>query len=213
MEPAAPVTQQPRGAVEGVLQVTLLIAGLVLFLGIHAVPMLSSVRGNLAQKLGENGYKGLFTLVSAAGLVLIVYGYGSARSEGPPMVYDPPQWTRHVTMLLMVPVFIFLVSAYIPSRIGRVLKHPMLVAVKLWALAHLLSNGDLASVLLFGGFFAWAVADRISVKRRGAGVGKGPVGELEPGRFSDVIVIVAGLVLYGLFVWKLHAILFGVPVG
>lgn len=189
----------------------LLVAGLILFLGVHLVPVFSSVRGTLTSRLGQNGYKGLFTLLSFAGLGLIIYGYGLARLEGTPLVYDPPFWLRHVTMLLMVPVFIFLVAAYVPSRISKTLKHPMLVAVKLWALSHLLANGDLASVLLFGGFLAWAVADRISLKRRGPGAGQIAAAK-DPGKFSDVVVILIGLVLYGLFVWKLHAWLIGVPV-
>jgi uncharacterized membrane protein len=191
----------------------LLIAGLILFLGVHTLPMFSAVRGSLTEKLGENGYKGLFTIVSVVGLCLIIYGYGAARAEGPPLVYDPPFWLRHVTMLLMVPVFIFLVAAYVPCKIRRALKHPMLVAIKLWAFSHLLANGDLASVLLFGGFFVWAIADRISVKRRGLGVPQAAGAVAVPGKYSDIGVILAGLVLYGLFVWKLHVLLIGVPVG
>ncbi|GAB4513550.1 MAG: NnrU family protein [Roseibium sp.] len=189
----------------------LLIAGLVLFLGIHTLPMQRSGRAALVSRVGENGYKGLFALVSFVGLGLIIFGYGQARLEGPPLLYDPPFWLRHVTMLLMAPVFIFLVAAYVPSRISQALKHPMLVAVKLWALSHLLANGDLASFLLFGGFFVWAVADRISLKKRGPGAGQIAAAR-DPGRFSDVVVILLGLVLYGLFVWKLHAWLIGVPV-
>ncbi len=192
----------------------LLIAGLVLFLGIHTLPMFPATRNGLVSRLGETPYKGLYTLLSFVGLGLIVYGYGVARFEGPPVLYDPPFWLRHVTMLFMVPVFIFLVAAYVPSRIKTVLKHPMVVAVKLWALAHLLANGDLASVLLFGGFLAWAVADRISVKRRGPGAGQiGALATAKPGKYSDFVVILLGLVLYGLFAWKLHALLIGVPVA
>lgn len=186
----------------------MLIIGLVLFLGIHSVPIVRSRREALVAKFGENGYKGLFSLVSAVGFVLIIYGYGVARYEGP-ILYDPPHWLRHVTMLFMVPVFIFLVAAYVPSRIRAALKHPMLVAVKLWAFSHLLVNGDLASVLLFGSFLAWAVLDRISVKRRGAAVACAA----DAGKLADVGVILAGLVLYGLFVWKFHVLLIGVPVG
>ena len=177
------------------------------------MPMLQATRDGLVTKLGENGYKVVFSLVSLVGFVLIVYGYGVARFEGSPVIYDPPLWLRHVTMLLMVPVFIFLVAAYVPCKINRALKHPMLVAIKLWAFSHLLVNGDLASVLLFGAFFLWAVADRISVKRRGPGASKVPSAAGEPGSYSDVGVILAGLVIYGLFVWKLHVWLFGVPVG
>ena len=191
----------------------LLIAGLVLFLGMHMLPMFAGVRAGLVSRLGENGYKGLFTLVSLAGFALAIYGYGVARFEGSPVIYDPPFWLRHVTMLLMVPVFIFLAAAYVPCRIQKTLKHPMLVAVKLWAFSHLLANGDLASVLLFGGFLAWAVADRISLKRRGPGAGQLAATAGDPGRFSDMIVILIGLALYGAFVWKLHAWLIGVPVA
>lgn len=191
----------------------LLIAGLVLFLGMHMLPMFAGVRAGLVSRFGENGYKGLFTLVSLAGFALVIYGYGVARFEGSPVIYDPPFWLRHVTMLLMVPVFIFLAAAYVPCRIQKTLKHPMLVAVKLWAFSHLLANGDLASVLLFGGFLAWAVADRISLKRRGPGAGQLAATAGDPGRFSDMIVILIGLALYGAFVWKLHAWLIGVPVA
>ncbi|WP_428642551.1 NnrU family protein [Roseibium sp.] len=191
---------------------TLLVAGLVLFLGIHSLPMVPSVRGGLQSKLGENGYKGLFALVSFAGFGLLIYGYGLARMDGSPILYDPPLWARHLTMLLMLPVFIFLVAAYVPCRIKVALKHPMLVAVKLWAFAHLLANGDLASVLLFGGFLVWAVVDRISVKRRGPGAGQLAFVSGKPGKLSDIGVILAGLVVYGLFVWKLHPLLIGVPV-
>ena len=190
-----------------------LVAGLILFLGIHFLPMFPARRAGLISKLGENGYKGFYSLIAAIGLGLIIYGYGEARMEGPPLIYDPPFWLRHVTMLLMVPVFIFLVAAYVPCKIRRTLKHPMLVAIKLWALSHLLANGDLASVLLFGGFFIWAVADRISVKRRGLNMGQAVGGSGEPGKYSDVVVILVGLALYGLFVWKLHVLLIGVPVG
>ncbi|WP_299814564.1 NnrU family protein [uncultured Roseibium sp.] len=190
----------------------LLVAGLVLFLGVHLVPTRPALRSGLISKLGEYGYKGAFTLISAAGFILIVYGYGAARFDGSPILYDPPVWLRHVTLLLMIPVFIFLVAAYVPCRIRNALKHPMLVAIKLWALSHLLANGDLASVLLFGSFMAWAVFDRISVKRRGPGAGQPDFVSGDPGKWSDVSVILVGLALYGLFVWKLHALLIGVSV-
>lgn len=189
----------------------LLIAGLILFLGIHSLPMFADKRSALEEKFGVLGYKGLFAVVSALGFVMIIYGYGAARAAGPAIIYDPPFWLRHVTMLFMVPVFIFLVAAYVPCRIKKALKHPMLVAVKLWAFSHLLTNGDLASVLLFGSFLVWAVADRISLKRRG--LGGGAVMAKEPGKFSDIIVILIGLGLYVLFAFKLHVLLIGVPVA
>ncbi|MBD1549357.1 NnrU family protein [Roseibium aggregatum] len=189
----------------------LLVLGLLVFLGAHALPIFSGARNALVARLGAMPYRGLFSVVSAVGLVLIVMGYGQARMDGSPLLYDPPAWTRHVTMLLMLPVFVLLIATYVPGRIRKITRHPMLVAVKLWALAHLLSNGDLASVLLFGGFLVWAVADRISVKRRGDPgtpfsvevAGKGPA--------ADIFAIVAGLVVYGLFVWKGHALVIGVP--
>jgi uncharacterized membrane protein len=189
----------------------LLIAGLILFLGTHSLPMFADKRLALEEKFGVLGYKGLFAVVSAIGFVMIIYGYGAARAAGPAIIYDPPFWLRHVTMLFMVPVFIFLVAAYVPCRIKKALKHPMLVAVKLWAFSHLLTNGDLASVLLFGSFLVWAVADRISLKRRG--LGGGAVMAKEPGKFSDIIVILIGLGLYVLFAFKLHVLLIGVPVA
>ncbi len=189
----------------------MLVAGLVLFLGVHCIPMFPARREALREKLGSMGYRGVFALVSAVGFALIIYGYGKAWEEGPVFVYEPPFWLRHVTMLFMVPVFIFLAAAYVPCRIKKALKHPMLVAIKLWAFSHLLANGDLASVLLFGSFLVWAILDRISVKRRTTT--NSAVTVAEPGRYSDIIVILVGLALYGLFVWKLHMLLIGVPVG
>lgn len=191
----------------------MLIAGLIVFLGCHCIPMFPDRRAGLQDKFGVNGYRVVFSLVSAAGLALIIYGYGQAWDEGPVFIYEPPYWLRHVTMLFMVPVFIFLVAAYVPCRIKRALKHPMLVAVKLWAFSHLLVNGDLASVLLFGSFLVWAVADRVSVKRRAGAGGADADTDTQPGRYSDIAVILVGLALYGLFVWKLHVLLIGVPVG
>ncbi|PVB63375.1 NnrU family protein [Labrenzia sp. 011] len=190
----------------------LLVAGLILFLGIHLLPTAPSLRAAFVSKLGEIGYKGLFSVISAVGFVLIVYGYGSARFDGSPLIYDPPVWMRHITLLLMIPAFIFLVAAYVPCAIRARLKHPMLVAVKTWAFTHLLANGDLASVVLFGSFLAWAVFDRISLKRRGPGAGQLEFVAGKPRKWSDAAVILAGLVLYGLFVWKLHALLIGVSV-
>lgn len=188
----------------------LLVCGLGVFLGSHLIPVFPELKARMVGKLGENGYKGLFSISAALGLGLIIYGFGVARADGAPILYDPPVWLRHVTMLFMIPVFIFLVAAYVPCRIKAVLKHPMLVAVKLWAVSHLLANGDLASVLLFGGFLAWAVIDRISVKRRGTV--RGDAAGAAPPASRDIVVILAGLALYGLFVWKLHTLLIGVPV-
>lgn len=188
---------------------TLLILGLVLFLGMHSVSIVAPAWRDAQAARNEKAWKGFYTLVSVAGLVLIIYGYGLARQQ-PVLLYAPPTWLRHLAMLLLVPVFPLLLAPYFPGRIKTALKHPMLVATKLWALAHLLTNGTLADVLLFGGFLVWAVAERISFKRRA----QRPIPGAPPLAINDAIVVLAGLALYGLFVWRAHAWLMGVsPMG
>jgi uncharacterized membrane protein len=192
----------------------MLILGLVLFLGIHSVSIVSADgRNRLVQTMGEGPWKGLYSLVSLAGFVLIVVGYGAAR-EAPVLLYTLPSGFRHLAALLMLPVFVLLLATYLPGRIQRAAKHPMLLAVKLWALAHLLANGTLADVLLFGGFLAWAVVDRISVKKRAA-AGQLRAGPVLPGsKANDAIALVGGLGIYVLFVVWAHAWLIGVrPFG
>ncbi|HSH27474.1 MAG TPA: NnrU family protein [Wenzhouxiangella sp.] len=187
---------------------SLLIAGLLLFLGVHSISIVSwRWRDSMVAKMGELPFKGVYGLISIVGLVLIVIGYGQARME-PVWLWHPPAFMRHIAMLLMLFAFPALVAAYFPGRIQQALKHPMLVAVKAWALAHLLVNGTLAAVLLFGGFLVWAVVDRISLKRRPART----IPQLPRSRVNDVIVIVAGLALYVAFVFWLHPLLFGVAV-
>lgn len=192
-----------------------LILGLALFLGVHSVSIVSPQgRNALAQRMGEGGFKGLYTLVSFAGLALIVWGYGLAR-EAPVLLYTLPNGFRYLAPLLMLPVFVLLFAAYLPGRIQRAAKHPMLLAVKFWALAHLLTNnGTLADVLLFGGFLAWAVADRISVKRRAAAglLRSAPTRAGRP--VNDAIALVGGLAVYAVVVLWLHGWLIGVaPMG
>ena len=186
-----------------------LLAGLVIFLGVHGVTIVApGWRAAQVAKRGELAWKGLYSVVSALGLVLIVVGYGLARRE-PVVLYAPPAGMRHIALLLMLPVFPLLLAAYLPGRIQRVAKHPMLLAVKLWALAHLLANGTLADVLLFGAFLAWAVVDRISVKRRApADTHQAPAAPPRPA--NDAIALVAGLALYGLFIAGGHRWLTGV---
>lgn len=187
---------------------TELTLGLILFLGIHSISIVSARgRNALAGRLGEWPFKGLYSLVAIVGLVLVVRGYGDARLD-PVVLYTSPSWMSHVVMLLMLPVFPLLLAAYFPGRISVALKHPMLVAVKTWALAHLLVNGTLADALLFGGFLAWAVVDRISMKHRT----ERPHPTLPASWLNDVIVVVAGLALYVLFVFWLHPVWIGVPV-
>lgn len=187
-----------------------LVIGLIVFLGVHLVPTSPPARDGLVAKLGENGYKGAFSLASLLGFVLIVWGMAMARhSTADPQLWTPPVWTRHLAFALMLPSFILLVAAYVPSRIRDMVKHPMLAAVKIWALAHLIANGDLAGLLLFGSFLAWAVYDRISVKRRGA---KGPLGDRHAGGIAnDGIVVLVGLIAYlAMFRWG-HPLLLGIP--
>ncbi len=184
---------------------TLLVLGLVLFLGIHSVSIVAPAWRDAQAARNEKAWKGVFALVSLVGFVLLVYGYGLAR-QSPLVLYTPPAGMRHLVMLLMLPVFPLLLAAYLPGRIKTLTKHPMLLATKLWALSHLLVNGTLADVLLFGGFLTWAVADRISLKRR---VPR-PVPGAPPSAMNDVIAVVVGLALYGLFVWQAHLWLIGV---
>ncbi len=185
---------------------TLLILGLILFLGWHLLPTRPDLRARLVARLGEGPYKGLFSLVSIAAFVLLVWGYRAAPFVP---VWDPPVWMRHLTLLLMVLAAILMVAAYVPGRIKAKLKHPFLTSVKTWAVAHLLANGDLASILLFGSFLAYAVYDRISVKGRQER-GLVTVAASGPVR-NDVIAVVGGLVVYVVIAFWLHPLL-GVPV-
>lgn len=186
----------------------ILILGLLVFFSCHVVPMSPATRDGLRERLGENGYRGLFTAVAIAGFVLIVWGYGIAR-ETPIDIYTPPFWLRHVTALLMLPVFVLLIAVYLPSRIKAAVKHPMLIAVKIWAVAHLLANGTLADILLFGSFLIWAGVDLRSANMRG---GTGPVKQMYGPVRNDIIAIVGGLAIYGVFAVWLHEWLIGLPV-
>jgi uncharacterized membrane protein len=187
-----------------------LILGIIVFLGIHSVRIVAPEwRLAKIEQWGEGRWKALYSLISLIGFVLVVWGYGMARL-GAPILYEPPVWIKHITALLMLFAFIFLgVFIAKPGRMKPALKHPMLIAIKTWALAHLLANGDLASLILFLSFLGWAVADRIAIKRQErAGLA---VPYIVPGPVSnDVIAVIVGVVLYALFVWKLHLLLIGV---
>ena len=184
-----------------------LIAGLVLFLGIHSISIVApQLRNRLADSLGAMWQIG-YSIEAALGLGLIIYGYGLARMS-PIVLYTPPPVLRYVTLVLMVIAMPLLLATYLPGRIQSAVRHPMLTAVKAWSLGHLLSNGTLADVLLFGSFLAWAVADRISLKRRSPR----PVPGLPPSSANDLIVIVVGLALTIAFVYGLHTWLIGIPV-
>jgi uncharacterized membrane protein len=185
----------------------ILVAGLLLFLGPHVLTTFRKRRQGVIDRIGENVYKGVYSLVSLAGVVLMFYGYAEYRATGWINVWNPPAWTRHVAVALIWPAMICLVATYSPGRIKTALKHPMLVGLKLWALAHLLANGDLGSMVLFGSLLAYAVFDRISLKRRtDAGAPPIPVGGLR----NDVIAVVGGTALYVLLGWWFHPYVIGV---
>ncbi len=187
-----------------------LLLGLVVFFAAHSVSIVDEPwRNRVAAKMGEGPWKGVYSLASLAGFALVVWGYGLARQD-PVVLYLPPAWLRHLAMLLLVPVFPLLLAAYLPGRIQSAVRHPMLLATKLWAVAHLAANGMLADVVLFGAFLAWAVVDRISMKRRTPR----PVPHAPASKVNDLIAVIAGLGLYVAFVLWLHAWLIGVsPIG
>jgi uncharacterized membrane protein len=171
----------------------IMIIGLATFLGSHTFVTMRSARAAVVARLGEWPYKILFAIVSFVGLWLIGWGFAEYRAAGFVNIWMPPPWTRHITLLLVWPAIICVTAAYIPGDIKRVLKHPMLVGVKLWAVAHLISNGDLGSIILFGSILAWAVYDRITLKRRSDPGGPPiPIG----GRRNDIAAIIVGTILY-----------------
>ena len=190
---------------------TILILGLVVFIGSHAFTMARGPRAQAIARLGEGPYKGLYSLVSLIGLVLIVWGFGQYRAGGYTQVWNPPVWTRHLAVLLVWPAFVAFVAAYLPWRIKGALKHPMLAGLKIWALAHLLANGDLGSMLLFGALLAWAVAARISTKRRDEVRDHGGPAAAPAGWRNDILAVGIGTALYLVFLLWLHPLLIGVP--
>jgi uncharacterized membrane protein len=187
----------------------ILILGLILFLGTHLFTTRRAARRQAQERFGENGYKIAYSLLSAVGLILMVIGYGAQREAGPIPIWDPPTAFRHLALLINLPIFILLAAAYLPGRIKSAAKHPMLLAVKIWALAHLLANGDLASILLFGSLLAWGVIARIQVKRREQV--EGVPDRSGPAR-NDILAVAFGLAIYVFMVMWGHAWLIGVPV-
>jgi len=187
----------------------LLILGLVVFLGAHLFVACRTQRAALIARIGKGPYLGLFALVSLVGIVLIGYGFAQYRASGWIDVWYPPRWTHYVTQFLMWPASIFVVAAYARGDIWRTLKHPMLVGVKTWAAAHLISNGDLGSIVLFGSVLAWAVVDRITLKHRSdPGAPPFPAN----GKRNDWIAIGVGTVLYLALGLIFHPLVIGIPV-
>lgn len=187
---------------------TYLILGLVIFFAGHLFSAFRSREPgkDIKTKLGAGPYMGLYSLVSIAGFALIVWGYGAARPA--PILYTPPAFLAHINLLLMVFAMILLAAAYLPTgHIKKAVKHPMLAAVKIWAFGHLLANGELNSVLLFGSFLAYGVIDRIAVKKRGD---NGPGPEVAANVMGDIGAVAVGLIAYGAIAFYLHPILFGV---
>jgi uncharacterized membrane protein len=184
-----------------------LIAGLILFFGPHSLGIVAANwRERMVMHMRPGRWKAVYSLVSAAGLTLIVLGFSQAR-RSPLLLYVAPAWLHDVTWIMMLPVFPLLFAAYLPGRIRTATKHPMLAAIKIWATAHLLVNGTLPDVLLFGSFLIWAIVVRISLKRRVAARVPG----VPPSRFNDLIAIVLGLGLYALFIGYLHGLITGIP--
>lgn len=187
---------------------TLLILGLLIFLGVHSVRIVADDwRTRQIARLGLMPWKGAYAAASLVGFALIVWGYAQARMD-PVVLWIPPLWGRHLAALLTLPAFILIVAAYVPgNHLRAALGHPMLAGVKLWALAHLLATGLLSSLVLFGGFLVWAVVDFAVSRRRDRAAGVRPT----PGTLrGDAIAVVVGGVAWFVFARHLHAMLIGV---
>jgi uncharacterized membrane protein len=187
----------------------IMIVGLMLFLGVHTLTTTRDARASLIGSLGEGGYKIVYSLVSVAGIALIAYGFSRYRAEGWIDVWYPPTAFRHITVALMLPAVILVVASYLRGKIYTTVKHPMLSGVKLWAVGHLLANGDLGSIILFGSILGWAVYDRISLKSRSdGGAPPIPVG----GVGNDILAVVVGVIVYVALAFAFHPVVIGVPV-
>lgn len=192
--------------------VSFLICGLVLFLGCHSLRILPGEwRAGLVQRLGAGPYKGLYSLVSLIGFGLIIWGFGQARLD-PVVVWQAPAVTRHIAVLLMLPALVLMVAAYVPGNVLKLkLHHPMVLSVKVWALAHLISNGTLADIVLFGAFLVWAVLDFRASRQRD----RASPQEAQPARpVSLVITLLLGAGLWAALLMGGHRLLIGVsPLG
>ena len=184
------------------------ILGLTVFFGVHSISWLAlDWRNRVAKRLGTRAWQGIYSVISLLGFYLLVTGYGAARASAD-VVYVTPSWLRYVSALLMLPVFSLALASVLPGRIRACAGHPLLLATMLWAVAHLLTNGSVADLLLFGIFLVWSVVVPLSLERRPAR----PIRTLPVSPVNDVIVVVGGLALYAAFILWLHAMWIGVPV-
>jgi len=184
----------------------MLVFGCIIFFGIHSVQIaLPALRARMVARMGKSKWMLLYSAIAGIGLALIIIGYGAARHEST-LLYLPPTWGRSVAIWLMLPVFPLLLAAYLPGKIQSRLRHPMLLATLLWATAHLLANGTVADAVLFGSFLVWALAELLSFLYRP----EKRIRRLPAKRWNDVIAIVGGLVIYGLFAAGGHQWLTGI---
>ncbi|MGA7386490.1 MAG: NnrU family protein [Pseudolabrys sp.] len=186
----------------------ILVLGLVVFLGTHVFVSFRDARAGVIARVGLHAYRGVFAVVALIGLALIVWGYGQYKADGWIQLWSPPAFMRNITVGLMLFAVIFVTAAFVPSHIKTHLKHPMLAGVKTWAFAHLISSGDLGSILLFGTFLAWGVYARIAAKRRND---LGPM-TAPAGWTNDAIVVALGIVIYIALGYAFHPAVIGVPV-
>jgi len=185
-----------------------LVLGLAIFLGVHSLRIFADDwRAAQMGRIGENAWKGLYSLFSLVGLVLIIWGSGLSRST-PVELWSPPVFTRHLSGLLMLLSFVLLAAAYVPgTRIRQVLGHPMVLGVKTWAFAHLIANGRLGDLVLFGAFLVWAIVLYAASRRRDRKAGTvRPKGSAS----RDALAVVIGIVAWAAFAFWLHAALIGV---
>jgi uncharacterized membrane protein len=184
----------------------LMLLGLLIFLGAHVFTTMRVARAGVVEKIGEGPYKGLYSVISIIGLFMVGYGFAAWRMEGSPQLWYPPVWMKHLAMPLVLFASICVPSAYAPTHLRLWLKHPMLVGVKTWAVAHLLANGDLAGIVLFGAILAWAVWSRISMKRRPAPKYSTPNWQ------ADFGAMIAGCLIFAVLGYLFHPYVIGIPV-
>lgn len=183
------------------------LSGLILFIGAHSVSIVAhSWRDRTVDRIGLRVWQAIYAVIALLGLILIIRGYADLRGQSA-YLYSLPRWVHGISMVLMLPVFPLLLATYLPGMVKSAAKHPMLVAVKLWAVAHLLANGTVADVLLFGSLLVWAVADRISLKRRP----QRTTPSASSGQWNDLIVVIGGLMIYSLMIQFGHRLLIGIP--